>query len=205
MVAIATPSLSFAVVELKICEGYGCGRSFLRGAGSSAVCCVDCDPAAFSRLSRKENTPKETGTFGMIREDEMNGTEKSKSPVPASSAAPSPAPRTCTHPDCENILRPGNISGKCQQHRSHTKSNGNSAGAKKTNGHAVAGKTNGVDRHLLLVGGDRPHNGNGGKPQLAAERAKTLLADPDLARLIWAAIPEDDKTAFCAAWLSGQN
>jgi hypothetical protein len=192
MVAIATPS--FSLVEFKICEGYECGRSFLRPAGSKLVYCASCE--------LKENTPKKTGTFGMIQEDEiMNGSEKPRSPVPAPPAATSPAPRTCSTPGCERILRPGNITGKCQLHRSHTKSNGNSAGAKKTNGHAAAGKTNGLDLHLTT----RTHIATAARQQLAAERAKRLLADPDLARLIWEKIPDDDKTAFCEAWLSGQN
>ena len=200
MVAIAAPSLSFAVVEFKLCEGYGCGRSFLRPAGSAAACCASCE--------LKENTPKETGTFGMIQEDEMNGTEKPRSPVPTSTspAATSPALRTCSTPGCERVLRASNISGKCLKHRSHTssqtKTNGH-AGAKKTNGHAVAGKTNGVDRHPLAAG-NGAHNGNR-ELQIVAERAKRLLADPDLARAIWEKIPNDDKAALCAAWLSGQN
>jgi hypothetical protein len=199
MVAIATPGISFAVVELKICEGYGCGRSFLRQSGSSAVCCAACE--------LKENTPKATGTFGIIQEDEMNGTE-TKSPVPVSSAATSLGPFTCAHPGCKKILGVNNTSGKCQEHRSHTKSSGNRAVvAKKTNGHAVEGKTNGI--HVESPTSHwRPcaqWKYPTSQSQLVAERAKHLLADPDLARLIWAAIPEDDKAAFCAAWLSGQN
>jgi hypothetical protein len=137
----------------------------------------------------------------MIQEDEMNGTE-TKSPVPASSTATSPGAFICAHPGCKKRLGANNTSGKCQEHRSHTKSRGTSA--EKTNGHAAAGKTNGVDRHLLATG-NGAHNGNGAQPQLVAERAKRLLADADLARLIWEKIPDDDKAALCAAWLSGQN
>jgi len=109
--------------------------------------------------------------------------------------------RICSEPGCKAKLGPTNSSGKCQEHRSHTKSNGNGAvAAANGNGHAVAGRANGLDRHP--AGGNGAHNG---AQQLAAERVKVLLADKDLCRMILDLIPLEDKIKFTAAWLSGRN
>jgi hypothetical protein len=203
MVAIATPDLSFTIVELKICESYGCGRSFLRPVGAPGVCCASCEQ---DQKKQKQKTVRRT--FEMVQEDEMSGTENLKSPAPPGRDVAG-ATHFCAHPGCKKILGPTNISGKCTAHRSHVKSSVNRAVAEKTNGHAIAGKTNDNRIHLESPSphSDGPHNGHGGQAQLVVERAKHLLADLplDLARLIWEKIPNDDKMAFCVAWVSGQN
>jgi len=60
MVAIATPSFSFTVVQSKICEH--CGKSFLRSADSPSPYCPAC-VAFFTALdalsAARENQPAE--------------------------------------------------------------------------------------------------------------------------------------------------
>ena len=116
-----------------------------------------------------------------------------------------PAPlQSCSQPGCKAKLASNNTSGKCQEHRSHSKSNGNGAvAAANGNGHAVAEKTNGLDRKPAGANGAIPHSTV--SQQLTEERAKILCADKDLVRLILDRIPLEDKMKFTAAWLSGQN
>ena len=121
--------------------------------------------------------------------------------TPTAPTATLPALRSCSHPGCKATLAPNNQSGKCREHRSHSKSNGNGAVAAKTNGHAVAAKANGFDRHP--AGGNGAHNG--AQQRVVAERVKIVCADKDLVRLILDAIPAEDKAVMVAAWLSGGN
>ena len=107
-----------------------------------------------------------------------------------------PAPRICAHRGCKKALGANNHSGFCHQHHPHTKAKANGTDAAKANGHAVAEKANGFDRHPA---GD---NGNGAQP-LVVDRLKMLCADKDLCRLILDAIPAEDKAVMVAAWLRG--
>ena len=128
-------------------------------------------------------------------------------PTPSSKASETPAPRTCAYPaGCKKVLGDRNISGLCAVHRSH-KSNGHGAAAVRTN--AAVGKTNGVDHYpaheARPAAPTVPIARDGGMQQLAAERAKLLLADADLARSIFAVIPDADKISLCLAWLRGEK
>jgi hypothetical protein len=128
-------------------------------------------------------------------------TTANASTIPAARAPELPA-RSCSEPGCKAKLAPNNQSGKCREHRSHSKSNGAGAGATAKpaagNGHAVTSKTNGLDRH------PGAHNGNGRQPQIVTERVKMLCADNDLCLRILDAIPVEDKAVMVAAWISGR-
>jgi hypothetical protein len=181
----------------------GCTAS-TSDADGKAVCifCADSSPCPvqYRILKGMRQSPMRTLTalvkqISENQEDRMTTTTTAK-------AETLPAPlRSCSEPGCKAKLASNNTSGKCQEHRSHSKSNGNGAvAAANGNGHAVA--DNGLDR--------KPAGGNGAithgavSQQLAEERAKILCADADLVRLILDRIPLEDKMKFTAAWLSGR-
>jgi hypothetical protein len=87
--------------------------------------------------------------------------------------------RSCKISGCKGKLAPNNTTGYCHEHR------GRSPHSKKT---TVSGAS------VAVATVHRPTHAHGMQPAVA-ERVNLLLA----------AIPLEDKLAFCSAWLAGKS
>jgi hypothetical protein len=172
----------------------GCTASTTDAEGK-AVCifCADGSPCPvqYRILRGMRQSPVRTLTalvkqISENQEDRMTTTTTAK-------AETLPAPlRSCSEPGCKATLAPNNTSGKCQEHRSHSKSNGNGV---------VASHGNGVDpAHSAEIA-----RGNIAQAQkhIAEERIGRLLADKAMRTKIFELIPDADKLKFVASWLAG--
>ena len=187
--------------------GLGCSAS-TSDADRKAVCifCADGVPCpiqkriiALPRADRSKWLIEQLKQRTKSREDRMNGTEKAKSPVPASPATASPTAtkRTCEVAGCEGKLAYNNTTGFCHEHRGR---------APKTTNVAVVRKTNGAAHHHAH--GTGAHNGaeneTGATVSKPDRPANTnALAIAERVDLVLRTIPPEEKARMVAVWLAG--
>jgi hypothetical protein len=115
-------------------HGPGCAASYTDEQGEpicvfcldQVVCPIARRIAAVPRAKRSRWIVTQIRKGKDLAKEERMTTTSLPTPgaAPKSIVETSPAPRICSGPGCKMILRPANRTGKCQKHRSHSKTNG---------------------------------------------------------------------------------
>ena len=161
-------------------HGPGCAASY-QGADGKAICVFCADsvpcPTQFRIAKGIRDSPTQT-VVGLVKQ--LRETREARKPQEDQMIdTTAVTARSCKISGCKGKLAPNNTTGYCHEHR------GRSPHSKKT---TVSGAS------VAVATVHRPTHAHGMQPAVA-ERVNLLLA----------AIPLEDKVAFCSAWLAGKS